>query len=141
MDATSLHSPERARLAIGVVTGANELFVVSEDVARQHQLPEMALTPILAKLDISPGLSVRRSDFRIARKKGLRCLLVDASTDKRPRELIQYFYEGSAQNQSKERDVWQAPRLAGAGQRKNPERVLRLYAPQRPPDSVEQLRR
>jgi adenine-specific DNA-methyltransferase len=82
---------DQARLAIGVVTGANKVFVVSDEIVREHQLPEMALTPIFAKLEISRGLMLRRSDFRVARKTNIRCLLVDASNNPIPRQLKRYF--------------------------------------------------
>lgn len=82
---------EVAHLSIGMVTGANELFVVSKRASRQHRIPEHALRPIFAKLEITPGLSVRKSDFRSAEVKELRCLLVDFSADKTMPELKSYF--------------------------------------------------
>ena len=81
----------RARLSIGVVTGANNIFVVSADTAQAHKLPNGVLTPILAKFDIARGLTIRQADFRVAIKSGVRCLLVDASGGKIPRTVIQYF--------------------------------------------------
>ncbi len=82
---------DRARLSIGVVTGANNIFVVSDDIAQAHELPHRFLTPFLAKFDVARGLALRQSDFRIATKSGVRCLLVDASKGKIPRTVIRYF--------------------------------------------------
>ncbi|MEK6304584.1 MAG: N-6 DNA methylase [Acidobacteriota bacterium] len=80
-----------ARLSIGVVTGANELFVISDEFAASHGIPKHALKPILAKIDVARGLRLLKSDFRYARGKGLKCLLVDASADTMSIELRRYF--------------------------------------------------
>ena len=103
-----------ARLSIGVVTGANGLFVISDDIAGQNKIPKLALKPILAKFEIAPGLSVKKSDFVSAKRKGLRCLLVDASVGKISAELKKYFARISTTQRKKnvtfgKRKDWRIP--------------------------------
>ena len=103
-----------AHLSIGVVTGANGLFVISNDIAGQHKIPKLALKPILAKFEIAPGLIVKKSDFMSAKRKGLRCLLVDASVGKISPELKKYFARISTTQRKKnvtfgKRKDWRIP--------------------------------
>ncbi len=78
-----------ARIAIGIVTGDNRLFVVNDAIARQHHLPMCGLRPILAKASIAQGLKLLKRDFSSAQKRGSRCLLVDARSGCEP--VDRYF--------------------------------------------------
>jgi len=80
-----------ARFAIGIVTGANRLFIINEETARENGLPQQALKPILAKSSIGPGLQLRATDLEVARRGGLRCLLVDAVGGLRQAAVKKYF--------------------------------------------------
>lgn len=79
------------RLAIGIVTGNNRLFVVNDETARENRIPSNALRPILAKSSIAPGLQLRTADFDAARRAGLRCLLVDAVVGRTRATVKKYF--------------------------------------------------
>lgn len=87
----SVRLRELARLSIGMVTGANDLFIVSHKTAAHHQLSDSVLKPILAKFEIAPGLSIHNSDFRRARRKEQRSFLVDASVSSEAGPLKKYF--------------------------------------------------
>lgn len=65
-----------ATLSIGIVTGANKFFIINEGTSKAQKLPERTLRPILAKLSVVRTLTLTPSDFRVARTKGIRCLLV-----------------------------------------------------------------
>jgi len=67
-----------ARIAIGIVTGDNQLFVINEETARRNNIPATSLKPILSKASIAHGMRLRAQDLAAARKAGIRCLLVDA---------------------------------------------------------------
>ena len=88
---------EVAHLSVGIVTGANELFVISRRASLQHRIPEHALRPIFAKLEITPGLNVKKSDFRSAELKELRCLLVDFSAESTNARAQGLFFQGTPQ--------------------------------------------
>lgn len=82
---------EVAKVKIGQVTGANRLFVVNTATASQHQIPQEALKDIFSKIDISPGITLKLSDFVTARSTGIRCLLIDGTHFKRLKSLQAYF--------------------------------------------------
>jgi hypothetical protein len=68
-----------ARVKIGIVTGANRFFVISEETATAHGLPPDVIRPILAKFDIAKGLCLTLSNFKGSRQKGERCLFLDSA--------------------------------------------------------------
>ena len=80
-----------ATLSIGIVTGANKFFVVNEEISQQHKLPESTLHPILAKASISRTLKITPRDFRAARNKGIRCLLIVPRKSERSSAVDSYF--------------------------------------------------
>lgn len=80
-----------ADLSIGIVTGANKFFVINEDISRQQNLPKRTLQPILAKFAVAQGLSLTSTDFRVARSKGIRCLLVDGNRSDCQSAVETYF--------------------------------------------------
>jgi adenine-specific DNA-methyltransferase len=68
-----------ARVQIGIVTGANEFFIIDANSANALNLPDKVLTPILAKFNFAPGLTLTAQDMNLARGSNKRCLLVDTS--------------------------------------------------------------
>lgn len=67
---------EISTLRIGIVTGLNRFFVVNEQIAGEHLLPDSVLRYIFAKVSSSFGVELTRSDLDQARTDGKRCLLV-----------------------------------------------------------------
>ncbi|MCA0049515.1 N-6 DNA methylase [Mesorhizobium sp. B283B1A] len=65
-----------ARLEIGVVTGANRSFVISETQARERDLPRVALLPIVSRARHVRGLSVTSHEMRMLAQEGERTLLL-----------------------------------------------------------------
>jgi adenine-specific DNA-methyltransferase len=68
-----------ARVKIGIVTGANRFFVISEETAAACGLPSEVIRPILAKFDVAKGLRLTPGNFKESRQKGERCLLLDSA--------------------------------------------------------------
>jgi hypothetical protein len=80
-----------ARINIGIVTGANHFFIVEQDFAREHSIPNEALKPIFAKSRMTPGIQLTSDDIEAAKKCGISCLLIDgARTDHFP-AVLSYF--------------------------------------------------
>ena len=78
-----------ASVDIGVVTGANDFFVMSAAEARQRKLPRTALTPIVSRPADLRGLVVRRHETsRLLNLRG-------ASTPKNA-ALVAYLEQGEA---------------------------------------------
>ena len=68
-----------ADIRIGIVTGANNFFIINEELAKKYCLESQYVKPILAKLATAPGLSLLDKDYINARKLNKRCLLIDTS--------------------------------------------------------------
>jgi adenine-specific DNA-methyltransferase len=67
------------KIQIGIVTGANEFFIIDSATATTANLPDEVLSPILAKFHFASGLAVTAEDINLARERKERCLLVDTS--------------------------------------------------------------
>ena len=80
-----------ARISIGIVTGANKLFVLREDVAWQRRLPLAGLKPIFAKFSAAPGIELTPCDLISAMDRGVPSLLVDGSKSKKCKTVRLYF--------------------------------------------------
>jgi adenine-specific DNA methylase len=66
-----------AEVLIGIVTGANDFFVINEGIAREWTLPESCLRPILSKASLFEGIKITSYDLKKASKNNVRCLLLD----------------------------------------------------------------
>lgn len=103
-----------ATLSIGIVTGANKFFIINEGTSKAQKLPERTLRPILAKLSMVRTLTLTPSDFRVARKMGIRCLLVVPRKSETSRAVNSYFEgfpesERSANITFAKRPDWRLP--------------------------------
>ncbi len=63
---------------IGVVTGANNFFVLSQKQAQKSSLPAKALTPFFGRMKQAPGFVLTKGDLARARQQDHRCLLLSA---------------------------------------------------------------
>lgn len=61
---------EIASVDIGVVTGANGFFLLSEHQAREHGLAESELRPVIARAQHMPGLRVTEETWQNLRNQG-----------------------------------------------------------------------
>jgi adenine-specific DNA-methyltransferase len=80
-----------ARISIGIVTGANKLFVLREDAAWNRRLPLAGLKPIFAKFSAAPGIELTPCDLISAMDRGVPSLLVDGSKSKKYKAIRFYF--------------------------------------------------
>lgn len=64
---------------IGIVTGANDFFIINKSHANKNKLPPFSQRPILAKMHQVTGLELTRKDLNQNKEADLRCLLLDAS--------------------------------------------------------------
>jgi adenine-specific DNA-methyltransferase len=82
---------EVARIAIGIVTGANRVFIINEATARDHRIPDHALKPIFAKFGAASGIRLLSRDLSTARRRGASLLLVDGAKVKESQAVRSYF--------------------------------------------------
>jgi adenine-specific DNA methylase len=80
-----------ASISIGIVTGANRLFILNETAALEHRLSLTALKPILAKFSASPGIRLVPRDLLSAMGRGIPSLLVDGTKAKGCKAVRSYF--------------------------------------------------
>jgi adenine-specific DNA-methyltransferase len=64
-----------ATVEIGVVTGANDVFLLDREAARTSKIPSSALTPIVSRARHAKGLSFSRKDVRELSQLGEKTLL------------------------------------------------------------------
>ncbi len=97
---------------IGLVTGANRFFVINESAARESELPESVLRPIVAGAEDLIGMSVTARDLNVARKSDEKCLLVDTSRQARlakaTKRYLQTFDQGKRKTNAtfSKREPW-----------------------------------
>ena len=68
-----------AKIRIGIVTGANNFFILNLLTAKTHSLPESCLRSVLSKFSMASGASLTIEDMTRARKENRKCLLVDTA--------------------------------------------------------------
>ncbi|HWD21149.1 MAG TPA: N-6 DNA methylase [Verrucomicrobiae bacterium] len=103
-------------IRIGVVTGANKFFILSQKSAKDHELPGKALKFILTKAKFSKGLFLTTSDSRRTKSQGQKCLLINtlkASKDKNILKYLDAFPKTKIKNNKtfSKQKVWHQPIL------------------------------
>lgn len=104
---------------IGVVTGNNGFFILSEEERRERQLPRDAFQSVVRRLAHLPGLRATDDDIRELVKDGRRTLLLAPSADSIDSALQAYLDEGEAAGVAKAqkcrtRSPWYVPKHAEA---------------------------
>lgn len=66
-----------AAVLIGIVTGANDFFVINEEIANRYQLKSNYLRPIVSRASFFDGIRVTTRDLKKASQDNIRCLLLD----------------------------------------------------------------
>jgi adenine-specific DNA-methyltransferase len=64
---------------IGIVTGANDFFIINREIAELWHLRGTVLKPILSKFNMVTGLSLMKSDLNASVRDNFRCLLVNTN--------------------------------------------------------------
>lgn len=68
-----------ADVSIGIVTGDNKFFVMTNSVARSNHLPKKSLKPILARFNLVKGITFHSGEVHTAVENNKRCLLLDTA--------------------------------------------------------------
>ena len=116
---------EFAEIKIGVVTGANEFFLLTESERKQWGLSHSTVVPLLPRFQMCKGLAFRNGDWEFLRDSGAKCWLLSPSeraTDKAVLKYVRRFpKEGREANRTfGKRSPWYAPQLG-----KRPDAFLR----------------
>jgi len=103
-------------IKIGVVTGANDFFVLSESERKHLRLPLFAVTPILSRFEACPGLAFRWADWERSRDAGKKCWLFCPGPESRSKAVSNYLAAFPEQEKAKnctfgKRSPWYAVQL------------------------------
>jgi adenine-specific DNA-methyltransferase len=66
-----------ADVLIGIVTGANDFFVINQDIAERWGLSDSCLRPIFSKASLFEGIKITKPELKRAFKNNVRCLLLN----------------------------------------------------------------
>lgn len=104
-----------AEVDIGVVTGKNDYFILSESAALEHAIRDESLLPILASSRDLHGLRFDESDYATVKSLGRRCMLIDPQEElgETDEGLRNYLEQGVADGiarayKCKGREPWHA---------------------------------
>lgn len=108
-----------AEVKIGVVTGADYFFLVTEEEKKQFKLRRAWLTPLLPRFQDCKGLAFCKTDWLQARADGKKCWLLSPSlTEKKNSNALRAFFrrfpvKARAKNKTfLKRKLWFAPVMA-----------------------------
>jgi hypothetical protein len=99
-----------ATVHIGVVTGANRFFILSDSDASENRLPASAVRPILSTSKHFRGLELRTRDFKDLRRANERVLLLE--TERRKSKRLDTYLASPAAEEAqhafkcRNRSVW-----------------------------------
>lgn len=100
---------------IGVVTGANQFFVIDKNKAAGAGLRSSSLLPVLSKFRFSKGLSFTGEDFAALVNDGSRGYLISPKTPPATGSALAQYLDGftvearSKVSTFKKRSIWYAP--------------------------------
>jgi len=102
------------KIQIGIVTGANSFFIISQEAADAHKFPESAIKPILSRFFLCKGLCLNNKDIKKARNDNFPCLLINTECMRKGSRIHQYLETFSKEQKErnqifKKRAVWHRP--------------------------------
>jgi hypothetical protein len=80
-----------ADITIGVVTGANDFFLLTEEQRKRHHLPESSVVRALPSFRFCKGLVFSGRDWGGIRRQGERCWLLFPREDECRRTVLRYL--------------------------------------------------
>lgn len=84
------------RVDIGVVTGANDFFVLTRDRVERSRLPSTVLVPVVSKAAHVRGIRYGLADWQAQENSGSPCHLLLVNGDDRSEALARYLAQGEA---------------------------------------------
>lgn len=103
------------KIKIGIVTGANDFFVINRTSAATANLPNDVLSYILPKFNYVRGIRLVKKDLQTLKRSNKRCLLVDTSRVNEIsgplKEYLETFPEDKRMSNKtfKKRSIWHRP--------------------------------
>jgi adenine-specific DNA-methyltransferase len=82
------------KIKIGIVTGANDFFVINREAASAAKLPDNSLSYILAKFSYVRGTNLLRKDLNALDKANRRCLLINTSGISKVSGALKNYLDG-----------------------------------------------
>lgn len=119
-DLDGVHGSHRleqfADIKIGVVTGANDFFLLTEAVRRKWRIPDSALKPILPRFQSHDGLIFEEKEWTKARDTGDPCWMLVPSAPERRKTVLAYIDQMPEELRTNnktfaKRDPWFRPQI------------------------------
>lgn len=105
-----------ANISIGIVTGANDFFIIDDNTARKWEIPSDFLSPIFSKFRMTSGVEFTIDDSNKKIAENFRCFFVDTKGKKRIRNKKLKAYLDSFSKKEKlknvtfaKRPIWHSP--------------------------------
>jgi len=105
-----------AEIKIGIVTGANEFFLLTEPERKQWKLPLATVVPLIPRFQVCKGLAFRQTDWEILRDSGEKCWLLSPSEQASNEAVLKYLRRFPKQEREDnrtfgKRNPWYLPQL------------------------------
>ena len=100
-------------IQIGIVSGANKFFIISDKIAQTKNLPKDSLVPILTKFRYIKGLTLTLEDFKRQKKKNKSYLLVDTTSTETISGSLKEYLESFPEDKIKKITTFQRRMKSG----------------------------
>jgi adenine-specific DNA-methyltransferase len=105
-----------ANVVIGIVTGANNFFILDKDDVAKNEIPSEFQQPIFSKFRMTDGIKFTLEDWENKQKENFRCVFINTGGKKRVKdELLRRYLKKFPLNKRKEnvtfskRPIWHSP--------------------------------
>lgn len=105
-----------ANISIGIVTGANDFFIIDNETVKEREIPSEFLRPIFSKFRMTSGIEFTIDDSNRKIAENFRCIFVDTKGKKRVRDKKLKAYLDSFPKAEKlknvtfkKRPIWHSP--------------------------------
>ena len=92
---------ELSQIKIGIVSGANDFFIINSTTAKEKGLPRAILNPVLTRFNQTKGLLFTSDDLIQLEKDDHNCLLVDTTQTTSIDGSVKSYLDGFPQEQLK----------------------------------------
>lgn len=116
-------------IQIGIVSGANNFFILTKDQWDEHRLPKSCRTWILAKFRFIPGLSLTLADTNKIEELGEPCLLVDTKKTKVIGKHLNSYLKSFPEEKKKKNTTFKRRKRSGVWHQFNDSRIPIAFFP------------
>lgn len=116
-------------IQIGIVSGANNFFILTKDQWHEHRLPKSCQTWILTKFRFVPGLCLMLADAKNIEDRGDPCLLVDTKKSKTMGKRLNSYLRSFPQEKKNKNTTFKRRKHSGVWHQFNDNRIPIAFFP------------